>query len=184
MPPNGSATSRKRGISQQATLTNGPSPTCAPTISGVTTNAISSLALAAGLTPSDLPGGLIRDLFGRAPAPVSRSRRSASAGAAQLGDRFWFVAATNVAQLREQPSAGQQPQHEQDTRARPSYARRNYEWRRGSDGKKRRVDASIDLLAHGVPDKMGKLRAFGNAVTPSLAQAFIEASAEALGLSI
>lgn len=105
---------------------------------------------------------------------------AASAGAHQLGDRFWFVATANVAQLRGQSPARQQPEHECDPQTRPSYARREYEWRRGSDGKKRRVDARLDLLAHGVPDRMGKLRAFGNAITPPLAVAFIQAAAEVI----
>lgn len=100
---------------------------------------------------------------------------AASAGAHQLGDRFWFVASTDLAELRRKPSAGQQPEHEQDTRTRPSYARRDYEWRRGADGKKRRVDAGIDLLAHGISGRMGKLGGFGNAITPLPAKAFIEA---------
>jgi len=42
-------------------------------------------------------------------------------------------------------------------------------WAVGSDGKARRVEPSIQLLAHGVPARVGKLRAFGNAVVPQVA---------------
>lgn len=39
----------------------------------------------------------------------------------------------------------------------------------GHDGKARRVKPSIPLLAHGVPARVGKLRAYGNAIAPPLA---------------
>jgi DNA (cytosine-5)-methyltransferase 1 len=42
-------------------------------------------------------------------------------------------------------------------------------WATGSDGKARRVEPSIQLLAHGVPARVGKLRAFGNAIVPQVA---------------
>jgi len=42
-------------------------------------------------------------------------------------------------------------------------------WAVGSDGKARRIEPSIQLLAHGVPARVGKLRAFGNAIVPQVA---------------
>jgi DNA (cytosine-5)-methyltransferase 1 len=39
----------------------------------------------------------------------------------------------------------------------------------GHDGKARRVEPSIRLLAHGVPARVGKLRAYGNAIVPQVA---------------
>ena len=103
---------------------------------------------------------------------------AASAGADTLGDRFWFVATTDLAQLRQEPSARQQQEHEQNPRACPSDAWRSNEWRRGADGKKRRVNAGIDWMAHGVSNRMGKLRGFGNAIDPRLGAKFIQACAE------
>lgn len=47
------------------------------------------------------------------------------------------------------------------------------EWVIGADGKARRVKPGIRLLAHGVPARVGKLRAFGNAIDPRPAAAFI-----------
>ena len=54
-----------------------------------------------------------------------------------------------------------------------------YEWALGSDGKARRVEPSIRLLAHGVPARVGKLRAYGNAIVPQVAAEVIAAYMEA-----
>lgn len=48
-------------------------------------------------------------------------------------------------------------------------------WIIGHDGKARRVEPSIRLLAHGVPARVGKLRAYGNAIAPPLAAEVIAA---------
>ena len=79
MPRNGSATSSQSGTSPQATLTNEASLTLSPTISGDTSNAISSPASADGRSPSDLPDGPTTDLFGQEAAPASRSAPPARA---------------------------------------------------------------------------------------------------------
>lgn len=51
-------------------------------------------------------------------------------------------------------------------------------WIIGRDGKARRVEPSIRLLAHGVPARVGKLRAYGNAIVPQLAAEVIGACME------
>lgn len=48
------------------------------------------------------------------------------------------------------------------------------------DGKARRTQSGLQPLAHGVPARVGKLRAYGNAIVPALAAEFILASREAL----
>lgn len=48
-------------------------------------------------------------------------------------------------------------------------------WIIGHDGKARRVEPSIRLLAHGVPARVGRLRAYGNAIVPALAAEVIGA---------
>jgi DNA (cytosine-5)-methyltransferase 1 len=101
---------------------------------------------------------------------------AASAGADVLGDRFWFVATSDIAELCRQPPAGQQPKPQQDTRSRPSNAWRTESWRCGADGKKRRVNTDIDWLAHGVSRRMAKLRGLGNAIDWRPASAFIGAA--------
>lgn len=52
------------------------------------------------------------------------------------------------------------------------------EWLRGADGKARRFEPSIRLLAHGVPARVGKLRAYGNAIVPQVAAEVIGAYME------
>lgn len=51
-------------------------------------------------------------------------------------------------------------------------------WAIGSDGKARRVKSGLRLLAHGVPARVGKLRAYGNAIVPALAAEIIAAYME------
>jgi len=48
-------------------------------------------------------------------------------------------------------------------------------WIIGHDGKARRVEPSIRLLAHGVPGRVGRLRAYGNAICVPLAAEVIGA---------
>lgn len=48
------------------------------------------------------------------------------------------------------------------------------------DGKFRRVEAGTFPLANGVPDRVGLLRGYGNAIIPLLAAEFIKASLEAI----
>ena len=52
-------------------------------------------------------------------------------------------------------------------------------WLAGADGKARRVKSGVRLLANGVPARVGKLRAYGNAIVPPLAAEVIKAFLEA-----
>ncbi len=51
----------------------------------------------------------------------------------------------------------------------------NRAWLASVDGKARRVEPGIRLLAHGVPARVGKLRAYGNAIVPQVAAEIIGA---------
>ena len=51
----------------------------------------------------------------------------------------------------------------------------NHIWLTGSDGKSRRSQPGLPLLAHGIPARVGKLRAYGNAIAPPLAAEVIKA---------
>jgi len=51
-------------------------------------------------------------------------------------------------------------------------------WLTGSDGKARRSKPGLPLLAHGIPNRVGRLRAYGNAIVPPLAAEVIKAFME------
>jgi DNA (cytosine-5)-methyltransferase 1 len=50
------------------------------------------------------------------------------------------------------------------------------------DGKARRVEPGTFPLAHGVPARVGKLRAYGNAICPQTAALWIRAVMDELGI--
>jgi DNA (cytosine-5)-methyltransferase 1 len=50
------------------------------------------------------------------------------------------------------------------------------EWISCSDGKARPTKSGLQPLAHGVPARVGKLRAYGNAIVPQVAALFIQAA--------
>ena len=52
---------------------------------------------------------------------------------------------------------------------------RDADWLYCKDGKWRPVEPGTFPLAHGVPARVGRLRAYGNAIVPQVAQAFIKA---------
>jgi len=54
------------------------------------------------------------------------------------------------------------------------------EWLQCTDGVSRPAQPGAFPLAHGVPNRVGKLRGFGNAIVPELAARFIRASAQAI----
>jgi DNA (cytosine-5)-methyltransferase 1 len=47
------------------------------------------------------------------------------------------------------------------------------QWLAGADGKTRRVKPGVCLLADGVPNRVGRLRGYGNAIVPQIAAEFI-----------
>ena len=59
---------------------------------------------------------------------------------------------------------------------------RDADWLRCTDGKFRPVEPGTFPLAHGLPNRVGRLRAYGNAINAEQAAEFIRSYAEARGL--
>lgn len=148
--------------------------------------------------------GLVRsDLEAMGYAVGAIPIQAASAGADHLRDRYWFVADANhagsqgrrlLSECAGQRTAG--PDGLADAEGQrggemlghvaspPSRGAGSghvapcseaHEWVIGADGKARRVKSGVRLLAHGVPNRVGLLRGFGNAIDPRPAAEFIGA---------
>jgi DNA (cytosine-5)-methyltransferase 1 len=71
----------------------------------------------------------------------------------------------------QREAMGPQPRQAAVSRGNPWHC----EWLPCTDGKARPVEPGTFPLAHGIPDRVGRLRAYGNAITPQCAAEFIEA---------
>ncbi|MDE2103173.1 MAG: DNA cytosine methyltransferase [Patescibacteria group bacterium] len=101
------------------------------------------------------------------------------------GQNCWLLSNAERIEFRgERPntafgaSSGMQGTDKQRERLRPDTRPvcnvGEFEWVIGADGKARRVKPGVRLLAHGIPNRVGKLRGFGNAIDHRPAKAFIE----------
>jgi DNA (cytosine-5)-methyltransferase 1 len=112
--------------------------------------------------------------------------QAASAAAAHLRDRYWFVADGTskqvgpagqpwkygyVANAVSERGRGRNDQREDAEHAHPP----GEAFVTSGDGKRRPIKPGIRLLAHGIPNRLGILRGFGNAIDPRPAAAFIGA---------
>jgi len=111
----------------------------------------------------------------------ARERHEDHGVAAGGGEDHLDVANANVSGLRQRhgnnPPAGHR--HPAAPEGRSGHWD-DHIWLTGSDGKSRRVEPSIPLLAHGVSNRVGRLRAYGNAIVPPLAAEVVKALMETL----
>lgn len=104
-----------------------------------------------------------------------------SVGAPHLRQRLWFVAEDALGDAeserrRRGEDDGYQGRRERALRqagALTPWA--SGQWVECSDGKARLVEPSIQPMAHGIPKRVARLRAIGNAIVPHVAAAFIRA---------
>ena len=80
--------------------------------------------------------------------------------------------------VRGGPNEGRQDQHGHIGRNGTTGFWAAADWIDCKDGKTRPVEPSTFPLAYGAPARVGRLRAYGNAIVPQVAQAFIEAYLE------
>jgi DNA (cytosine-5)-methyltransferase 1 len=108
---------------------------------------------------------------------------SAGVGAPQIGQRLFWMATTDSARSQRQPLQGQGT--DQRSVGSGSVVVRKHvngwwrwaDWLKGEDGIFRPVEAGTFPLADGDTALVGKIRAYGNAINPQQAKAFIEATA-------
>lgn len=79
-------------------------------------------------------------------------------------------------QGREHPWKRVDAQLQTTERAGPFGAWDDIEWISCSDGKARPTKPGIFPLAHGIPNRVGRLRAYGNAIVPQIAAVFVMAA--------
>jgi DNA (cytosine-5)-methyltransferase 1 len=132
--------------------------------------------------------GVFTDLEGAGYACEAAVLPACAVDAPHRRDRLWFVADADEPGLakreREAANAGSHRSGSKGQDAADDHTAlahtpwRECEWATGADGKARRVKSGLRLLAHGVPARVGRLRAYGNAIVPQVAAEVIGAFME------
>jgi len=136
------------------------------------------------ITCDDLPDGLLADSklpsgarFGSHGGQGLRLEEAEGStgdcGAGVMGD----TAVDGSRSLDWQPGSGDGQQESSRGSDIPS-PWSELQWLPCRDGKARPTEPGLQPLAHGVPCRVGRLRAYGNAIVPQVAAAFIQAVME------
>lgn len=98
---------------------------------------------------------------------------AAGFGAPHGRHRAWFVADANG---RDASAEGIQRgrEYRQQPKDRGADFWKTSDWIKCTDGKDRPIEPGTLPLAHGLTERMGRLRAYGNAIVPQVAEAFIK----------
>ncbi len=110
---------------------------------------------------------------GAQPGQRADAQREAAERAGAAGSGMGDPAGEGLAQQR-----GRRDEPARLAAADPLAAWHDVEWLTCSDGKARPTEPGLQPLAHGVPGRVGRLRAYGNAIVPQIAAAFVMACME------
>lgn len=100
-----------------------------------------------------------------------------SVGAPHIRQRLYWVGDASGEGLDKQLSDAGVSQDARRNQEREAAQRTGWigEWRVGADGKARLIEPGLEPLAHGVSARVVRLRAYGNAIVPQTAAAFVGA---------
>ena len=113
---------------------------------------------------------------------------AAGVGAPHRRQRLWWVASAmgDAIGARQPEREGEAGDAGGAGRAPPGKAPQpagpwsDVEWLACADGKARPAQPGLHPLAHGIPERVGRLRGYGNAIVPQVAATFVRAAAEVL----
>lgn len=130
--------------------------------------------------------GVRADLEAMGYAVAAADLCAAGVGAPHIRQRLWWVADSTSSRLERH--AGDEPDGNEPGRINPDEAGfappqggdswADCIWLPCADGRQRRIEPGLEPLAHGIPNRVGRLRAYGNAIVPQVAAAFVRAALE------
>jgi len=119
--------------------------------------------------------GVRADLESEAYAVGAVDLCAASVGAPHIRQRMWWVADSGRIESRQGRVARGEESEGGQRWAGFGVGRADGIFIHCADGKARRIKPSIEPLAHGIPGRVGRLRAYGNAIVPQVAAEVLRA---------
>ncbi len=138
----------------------------------------------AAVAGEQVAGGLGREWLAAVRADLERlgyavgaaDLPAASVGAPHIRQRLFWVADGRGAGLAGRPEQHARPERQAAERSGDASPWSPVEYLHCRDGKARPTQPGLFPLAHGVPGRVGRLRAYGNAIVPQAAAAFLIAA--------